>query len=137
MPSADVETAARGAAFAAFLNCGQVCTSAERLYVHEAVHDRFVEALAREARALRVGAGLEAVDIGPMAASRERDRVERIVARAVAQGARVVCGGRRPPSRPVGWYYEPTVLEVRPGDDVMHGECFGPLAPVEIGRAHV
>lgn len=130
MPSADVETAARGAAFAAFLNCGQVCTSAERFYVHEAVHDRFVAALAREAGALRVGSGLETVDVGPMAAARERDRVERIVARAREQGARVVCGGRRPPGRPVGWYYEPTVMEVAPGDDVMHGECFGPLAPV-------
>jgi len=133
MPSADVATAARGAAFAAFLNCGQVCTSAERFFVHRDVHDEFLGALAREASALRVGGGLEAsVDIGPMAAARERDRVERIVGEAVAAGARVVCGGRRPAHRTVGWFYEPTVLSVHPDNPVMHGECFGPIAPVAV-----
>lgn len=130
MPSAPIDVVARGAAFAAFLNCGQVCTSAERFYVHEAVYDRFVAALAERARALRLGSGLGPVDIGPMASARERERVERIVARAVAQGARVVCGGRRPPALGQGWFYEPTVLEVDHAMDIMHGECFGPLAPV-------
>jgi betaine-aldehyde dehydrogenase len=130
MPSAPVDVVAKGAAFAAFLNCGQVCTSAERFYVHEAVYDEFVAALAREARALRIGSGLERIDIGPLASGRERDRVERIVARAVEQGAKVVCGGRRPPHLPQGCFYEPTVLEVTHAMDIMHGECFGPLAPV-------
>ena len=130
MPSAPIDVVARGAAFAAFLNCGQVCTSAERFYVHEDVYAPFVAALARQARALRIGSGLAAVDIGPMASARERERVEGIVARAVAQGATVVCGGRRPPDLARGWFYEPTVLEARHEMEIMHGECFGPLAPV-------
>lgn len=130
MPSAPVEVAAKGAVFAAFLNCGQVCTSAERFYVHEAVYDEFVAALAREAQALRVGNGLDRIDIGPMASARERERVERIVQRALEQGAKLRCGGRRPPGLDRGWFYEPTVLEVTHAMDVMHGECFGPLAPV-------
>lgn len=130
MPSAPIEVAAKGAAFAAFLNCGQVCTSAERFYVHEAVYDQFLATLVDEARALRIGSGLDRIDIGPMASSRERDRVERIVARAVDQGARVHCGGHRPASLPRGWFFEPTVLEVTHAMDIMHGECFGPLAPV-------
>jgi betaine-aldehyde dehydrogenase len=130
MPSAPVEVAAKGATFAAFLNCGQVCTSAERFYVHESVYDRFVATLVGEARALRVGSGLDRIDIGPLASARERDRVERIVRRAVEQGARVRCGGRRPSSPGKGWFYEPTVLEVTHAMDIMHGECFGPLAPV-------
>lgn len=130
MPSAPVEVVARGAAFAAFLNCGQVCTSAERFYVHEAVYERFVSALAVEARRLRIGSGLECVDIGPMASQRERERVERIVARAIEQGAKIVCGGQRPSGLEKGWYYQPTVLEVSHSMDIMHGECFGPLAPV-------
>jgi betaine-aldehyde dehydrogenase len=113
MPSADIEIAARGAAFAAFLNCGQVCTSAERIYVHEAVYEQFVARLAAEAAALRVGSGLEP-----------------IVARAVEQGARVEVGGRRPSHRTRGWFYEPTVLRVDHSMEIMHGECFGPLAPV-------
>ena len=130
MPSAPLDAVVRGAAFAAFLNCGQVCTSAERFYVHEAIYDRFVSGLAEQARALRVGSGLEKVDIGPMASARERDRVERIVARAVEQGARIVTGGRRPPHLTSGAFFEPTVLEVQADDDIMQGECFGPLAPV-------
>jgi len=130
MPSAPVAVAAKGAAFAAFLNCGQVCTSAERFYVHASVYDQFVQTLVDEARALRVGSGLDRIDIGPLASARERERVERIVARAVEQGARIRCGGRRPPGLPTGWFYEPTVLEVTHAMDVMHGECFGPLAPV-------
>ena len=134
MPSAPVDTVARGAAFAAFLNCGQVCTSAERFYVHTDVYNDFVEAFAEQARALRLGSGLEAVDIGPMAASRERERIERIVDEAVARGARVVCGARRPERLPVGWFYEPTVLEVENSNPIMHGEVFGPVAP--ISRVH-
>jgi betaine-aldehyde dehydrogenase len=65
-----------------------------------------------------------------MASVRERDRVEKIVARAVEQGAKVVTGGRRPSHLVDGAYFEPTVLEVRADDDIMQGECFGPLAPI-------
>jgi acyl-CoA reductase-like NAD-dependent aldehyde dehydrogenase len=130
MPSAPVETAAKGAAFAAFLNCGQVCTSAERLYVHADVYDRFLAALVREARALRVGNGLGLVDIGPMASRRERERFERMLARAVEQGGRILTGGARPPGLGRGWFMEPTVIEVRHDMEIMHGETFGPVAPV-------
>ncbi len=130
MPSAPIDVVARGAAFAAFLNCGQVCTSAERFYVHDAVYDQFVASIASQARALRIGSGLDTVDLGPLAAARERDRVERVVARAVDQGANVVCGARRPDHLRAGWFYEPTVLEVGPDDDIMHGETFGPIAPI-------
>jgi betaine-aldehyde dehydrogenase len=130
MPSAPLDAAARGAAFAAFLNCGQVCTSAERFYVHTDIYDQFVDALVHQARALRVGSGLEAVDIGPMASIRERDRVERIVARAIEQGATIRTGGCRPAHLATGAFYEPTVLEVKHDFDIMHGECFGPLAPI-------
>jgi acyl-CoA reductase-like NAD-dependent aldehyde dehydrogenase len=130
MPSADVETAARGAAFAAFLNCGQVCTSAERFYVHEDIFEEFVARLADQARALRIGSGLEKVDIGPMASKRELERFEKVVNRAKEQGAEVVCGGKRAANLKSGWFYEPTVLKVTADMDVMHGECFGPLAPV-------
>lgn len=130
MPSANVETAARGAAFAAFLNCGQVCTSAERFYVHEEIYEEFVSKLSDLARELRIGSGLEKVDIGPMASKRELERFEKVVSRALEQGAELICGGKRPPHRNSGWFYEPTVLKVEPEMDVMHGECFGPLAPI-------
>jgi acyl-CoA reductase-like NAD-dependent aldehyde dehydrogenase len=130
MPSADINTAARGAAFAAFLNCGQVCTSAERFYVHEDVYEDFVSKLATHAKQLRVGSGLELVDIGPMSSKRELERFEKIVNRAIDQGAEVVCGGSRSTDHLTGWFFEPTVLRATHDMDVMHGECFGPLAPI-------
>jgi betaine-aldehyde dehydrogenase len=131
MPSAKLDAAVRGAAFAAFLNCGQVCTSAERILVHESIHDRFVERLAEEARRLRIGNGLDRVDVGPMASRRELERFEAVLARAIEQGAHVVCGGRRPANQARGYYFEPTVLaDVRPEMDIMKHEPFGPVAPV-------
>ena len=130
MPSAPIQTAVKGAAFAAFLNCGQVCTAAERFYVHRDAYPEFVAGLAREAQALRVGNGLERVDMGPMASQRERERYERIVARAIGQGARVLAGARRPAHLARGWFVEPTVLEVTHDMDILRGESFGPVAPV-------
>lgn len=131
MPSAPLDVAVRGAAFAAFLNCGQVCTSAERFYVHTDIYEEFADRLVAQATALRVGNGLEAVDVGPMVSEREHTRFSAIVDRAVAQGATVACGGRRPPGLDVGWFYEPTVLrDVTPDMEIVHGESFGPVAPL-------
>src|SRR5882724_10761259 len=89
MPSAPIETAARGAAFGAFLNCGQVCAAAERFYVHEQVHDAFVERLVHHAKQIRIGNGLDHVDMGPIASKRELDRYLRMLGQAKNTGARV------------------------------------------------
>lgn len=135
MPSAPVRVAARGAAFAAFLNCGQVCTSSERFFVHEDVYEEFLELLVAEARKLRIGSGLSAVDVGPMENAANRDKYEAILARAVEQGATVCAGGGRPAGLPEenkdGFFVQPTVIsDVTPDMDVVNGEIFGPLAPV-------
>lgn len=131
MPSAPVDIAARGVAFASFLNAGQVCTSAERIYVHEAMHDQFVGALTGVARGLRVGNGLEKVDMGPMVSARERDRYEAILAKAVMQGAKVACGGGRPKGLNRGWFADATVLTgVTPDMEIVNDESFGPVAPI-------
>ena len=131
MPSAPLDIAARGAAFASYLNCGQVCTSAERLYVHESIHDAFVDKLVAEARKLRIGGGLDKVDMGPMVSERERARYERILARAREQGAKVATGGGRPGGFNRGWFVEPTVLvDVTPDMEIINDESFGPVAPI-------
>ncbi|MEP9374812.1 aldehyde dehydrogenase family protein [Mesorhizobium sp. KR1-2] len=131
MPSAPLDVAARGAAFAAYLNCGQVCTSAERFYVHEAVHDEFVDLLVQEAKKLRIGNGLQEVDMGPMATHRQRERFEALMANARKQGAKVATGGGRPASLNKGWFVEPTVLtEVTPEMSILQEESFGPVAPI-------
>lgn len=135
MPSAPLRTAARAATFASFLNCGQVCTSAERIFVHAAVYDEFTAMVVEETAKLRVGNGLEKVDIGPMEHAGELARFEKVLARAVEQGAKVVQGGGRPeglaPELEKGFFIEPTVLtQVTPDMDVMCAEIFGPLAPL-------
>ncbi len=131
MPSAPLDIAVRGAAFAAFLNCGQVCTSAERLYVHRSIHDEFVERLAGEARRLRIGNGLDKVDMGPMATRASRDRYEEVLAAAISGGAQPVAGGGRPAGFNRGWFVEPTVLAgVTPDMAIVNAESFGPVAPV-------
>lgn len=131
MPSAPMDMAVRGAAFAAYLNCGQVCTSAERFYVHDAIHDEFVARLVVEAKKLRVGNGLDQVDMGPLATRRQRDRFEGLLARARAAGAKTETGGGRPANLNRGWFVEPTVLtNVTPDMEILNEEPFGPVAPI-------
>jgi betaine-aldehyde dehydrogenase len=135
MPSAPVEVAARAATFAAFFNCGQVCTSGERFFVHEDVYDEFLQAFIADSAKLRIGNGLDAVDVGPMEHAGERDRVEKVLARAVEQGASVVLGGSRPTDLPSelkdGFFFQPTILvDVKPDMDILQAEIFGPIAPV-------
>src|ERR1700722_5811232 len=136
MPSAPIDIAARGAAFGAFLNCGQVCAAAERFYVHERVYGEFMERLVHHTRQIRVGNGLERVDMGPLASKRELARYLRILDAATAQGAKVLAGGGRPAHLPKGWFVNPTVLgEVSPDAPIMNDETFGPVAPVSTVRS--
>jgi betaine-aldehyde dehydrogenase len=131
MPSAPLDVAVRGAVFASNINCGQVCTAAERFYVHEDIHDEFVKRLVEETLKLRIGNGLDRIDIGPMVTDKERQRYEKILARAIEQGAKLECGGKRPDGFDKGWYVEPAVLSnVTPDMDIMNGESFGPVAPI-------
>lgn len=131
MPSAPVDIAARGATFGAFLNCGQVCTAAERFYVHEQVYAEFIERLVYHTGRIRVGNGLERVDMGPLASKREMERYLRLLDREHTGGAPVLCGGGRPAHLSRGWFVEPTVLgQVSADAHIMNDETFGPVAPV-------
>ncbi|MEL7280764.1 MAG: aldehyde dehydrogenase family protein [Pseudomonadota bacterium] len=131
MSSAPMDLTARAAGFSAFMNCGQICVSAERFYVHEDVHDEFVTKLVAEAEKIRVGNGLGHVDMGPMVSSKERDRYEAVIKNARDQGARVMTGGGRPAEYNQGWFVQPTVLaDCTPDMDLFHNESFGPVAPV-------
>jgi acyl-CoA reductase-like NAD-dependent aldehyde dehydrogenase len=128
----DLEAAARAVAWAAFLNAGQVCTSAERVYVEQSVYDQFLERFVDLARKLVVGPGMdERTEVTPLIGRRERDQVEARVAQAEREGAKVVAGGRRPARLPKGWFYEPTVLaNARHGMSLLKEEIFGPVAPI-------
>ena len=129
--SAPLDIAAAGAVTAAFHLSGQVCTSAERIYVVDAVHDDFIAAFVAQTLTLRIGNGLDKTEIGPLVSRAARDKVMRLVADAVAKGARVECGGRIPEGLETGWFYAPTILTgCTPDMDILQEECFGPVAAV-------
>jgi betaine-aldehyde dehydrogenase len=128
----DLDVAARGAAWACFLNMGQVCTSAERFFVVGRVFDEFVDRFVAFTRTLRIGDPMGPdVDLGPMISATQREKVERKVAESLAAGARLMVGGKRPERFAKGYFYEPTALvDVRPEMSLMREETFGPVAPL-------
>jgi len=128
MPSADLEAAARVAAFARCLNNGQSCIAAKRFIAHTAVYDEFERRFTEQMAAQVLGDPMaDGTDVGPLASEQQRDDVEKLVADAVAQGAKVLCGGAAP-DRP-GFYYPPTVLAgITPAMRVHTEEVFGPVA---------
>jgi acyl-CoA reductase-like NAD-dependent aldehyde dehydrogenase len=133
LPDADLERAARGAVWTAFMNCGQSCGSIERVYVARAAADEFTARVIELAQQVRVGNPLEAgVDMGPMATAGQLKIVEAHIADAREKGARIPVGGRRIAGLP-GHFLEPTVLT---GVDhtmrVMTEETFGPTLPIMV-----
>lgn len=129
--NAPLDVAVAGAVTAAFHLSGQICTSAERLLVVDTIHDQFVEAFAQQTKALRLGDGLGKAEIGPLVSQSALQKVEALVESAVAAGASVVCGGKKPEYLPKGYFYEPTILvDVDPSMNIMHDECFGPVAAI-------
>jgi betaine-aldehyde dehydrogenase len=135
------DTAVDQALNAAFAHSGQVCSAGARLIVEESVAERFTAELAARAERIRLGRGTaEGVECGPLVSAVQREKVEALVASALAEGAVLRAGGRRP--RPqetagegelaAGYFYRPTVLgachrEMR----VVREEVFGPIATVE------
>ena len=130
LPSADLPAAARVAAVARCLNNGQSCIAAKRFIVHAAVYDEFEQLFVKEMSGKVVGDPmLEGTDVGPLASEQQRVDVEKLVADAVARGAKVLCGGAAPDMP--GFYYPPTVLAgITPDMRVHREEVFGPVATI-------
>ncbi len=128
----NVEAAAVQCATFKFRNAGQVCIAPNRFYVEDSVADRFLDTMQKEAEALVLGDSQDkATSMGPLTLASGRDKVERLIADAVDQGARLVTGGKRPEGRNTGYFLEPTVLaDVPDVAEIMSEEPFGPVAPV-------
>jgi acyl-CoA reductase-like NAD-dependent aldehyde dehydrogenase len=127
---ADLDRAARGIVWGAFMNAGQTCASVERVYVEKAVAEPFIARVVEETRKLRVGdpEGPE-VDVGPMTLERQRRIVEDHVADAVAHGAKILAGGTR--LEGPGFFFPPTVLtDCDHTMRIMREETFGPVLPI-------
>jgi acyl-CoA reductase-like NAD-dependent aldehyde dehydrogenase len=124
---ADLSRAVPKAVAAAFRKAGQVCTSVQRLYVHRAVLDDFVSAIAKDVAGRAAGDPTDPdTFVGPVISGKDADRIETWISRAVAGGATVVAGGAR-----TGTVVEPTVLTgVDLSMDVMCREIFGPVVSI-------
>jgi succinate-semialdehyde dehydrogenase/glutarate-semialdehyde dehydrogenase len=127
---ADLDAAVSGAMQSKYRNAGQTCVCTNRFYVHESLHDEFVEKLAQASKRLVIGPGLDkGVQLGPLIDQQAIDKVEQHVQDAVAKGARLMTGGKRHALG--GTFYEPTVLaDVKKGMLITEEETFGPVAAV-------
>src|SRR6267143_3719944 len=128
---ADIDAAIEGAMIAKMRNMGEACTSANRFYVHEKVHDEFTQKLTAKMAALKVGNGLDdGVAVGPLVNAEGRDKVKELVADAVKKGAKVLTGGAAPEGK--GYFYPATVLDNVPdGASLLNEEIFGPVAAIQ------
>jgi succinate-semialdehyde dehydrogenase/glutarate-semialdehyde dehydrogenase len=130
LADADIEKAVDGAMKAKMRNMGEACTAANRFFVHRSVLDEFSEKFAKKISELKVGDGaVDGTEVGPLIEQKGLDKVQSLVADALAKGARVLTGGNRPEGP--GYFYNPTVLtDVPLNADLMSTEIFGPVAAI-------
>lgn len=128
---ADLQVALDMAVPTKFANCGQVCVTPDRFFVHDSLHDAFVDGFVERVSRIRLGDGMDPeTGMGPVINAGRLDQIEAIVQGALAIGARAVHGARRS-DRNDGFFYEPTVLtDVTDDMPVFAEENFGPIAAI-------
>ena len=139
----DVLKIAKSSAFAKTRNCGQVCVAPQRFIVHRSIYAEFCRIAAEKMSNFKLGNGADsATQVGCLINARQREAVESVVNDSIAVGAKLLCGGKRPPSRlhrdfadaqqyEKGFYYEPTVLaDVSADMPIFRKEIFGPVMSV-------
>ncbi len=131
---ADIEAAAHGAVVGGYVNCGQDCTAATRIYVQDSVYDEFLASFVEKVKQIRVGNPLsESTDMGPLISAKQRDNVEGYVERALRAGANILVGGKRANIQGFekGFFFTPTVIaEDRNNAEIVQSEVFGPVVVV-------
>ncbi len=131
---ANIEAAANGAVVGGYVNCGQDCTAATRIYVQDSIYDEFLQSFLSKVRQIRVGdPASESTDMGPLISATQRATVEGFVERALRDGANIVTGGKRATVRGFekGFFFEPTVIAQDRNDaEIVQNEVFGPVVVV-------
>ena len=115
-----------------YRNNGQVCISPSRFYIHESKKEEFVKSFVDKTKKLKIGNGLEKdVHLGPLTTKKRLEEVEKLVEETKKEGAKVLCGGKRPAGFNKGYFYEPTIFDnVKDNFTIMTEEPFGPLSPI-------
>ncbi len=131
---ADLDAATSGAVVGGYVNCGQDCTAATRIYVQDSIYDTFLQSFMSKVKQIRVGdPSSESTDMGPLISARQRDNVEGYVERALRAGANILTGGKRASIAGFeqGFFFEPTVIaEDRNDAEIIQSEVFGPVVVV-------
>jgi len=131
---ADIDAATSGAVVGGYVNCGQDCTAATRIYVQDSIYDKFMSMFLGKVKTLRVGNPAdESTDMGPLISATQRSNVEGFVERALRAGANIVLGGKRTTITGLekGFFFEPTVIaEDRNDAEIVQCEVFGPVVVV-------
>jgi acyl-CoA reductase-like NAD-dependent aldehyde dehydrogenase len=132
---ADIEGAIAGTLFSAFVASGQTCVSGARFLVHDKIYDRFVDGLAARADAIKIGDPMDQeTQMGPVISQKSKDRCDRMIATAIANGAKMVAGGAvldLPNGFENGFYVRPTVFkDVEPQHELFLEEVFGPVISI-------
>jgi succinate-semialdehyde dehydrogenase len=135
-PDVDVDHVAASAVIAKFRNAGQVCISPQRFLVDRRIAEQFATRVAEQVSKLQMGDGLDpATSVGPMINARQLERVEEMTLSSQASGAHIAVGGKRPPDRRCGYFFEPTVAtNVTPEMPLFQAEIFGPVLPITTFR---
>ena len=128
----DVDKIAKSSAFAKTRNCGQVCVAPQRFIVHQSIYAEFCRLVAEKMSQFRLGNGADTTtQVGCLINAQQRDAVEMVVNNSIAAGAKLLCGGKRPPQYKNGFYYEPTVLaDVSAEMPIFRKEIFGPVMSI-------
>lgn len=127
---ADIDAAVEGAMHSKFRNAGQTCVCTNRILVHDAVYDEFVEKFTAATRKLVVGEAFESgVDLGPLINEAALEKCEELIADATSKGAKVLLGGTR--HERGGNYFTPTIIgDATDKINIAYEETFGPVAPI-------
>ena len=130
-PDADLDRLVEDLADAAFGNSGQVCSACSRLLVDERIAEPLVERIAARAQRITIGPPAEDPDLGPLVSAEQHAKVVGHIEAARRAGARLVCGGGRPPGLERGFYVQPTLFDrVDPALPIAREEVFGPVLTV-------
>ncbi|MFA5005644.1 MAG: aldehyde dehydrogenase family protein, partial [Candidatus Omnitrophota bacterium] len=133
---ADLDVAVNSALASVFLNQGQMCTAMSRIFVQDALYERFIESFAQKAQRIKVGLADDfQTQMGPLINDAQRQKIIHYIEKAKIEGAKVLCGGKAPSNAELknGSFFEPTAL-VRANRHmhIFHEEVFGPV--VLIGK---
>ena len=132
LEDADVDMAVSAGVFGQIFNCGQVCGSPGRFYVHEKIYDQFVEKFVAGMKKVVVGDPAdEKTQMGPVVSAEHRDHIEGFIKLGIDEGAKLVLGGKRPTKPPLdkGYFVMPTVFtHVKQNMTIAREEIFGPVA---------